>query len=240
VSIVIVDTAAHELAHLALTETLLRITPAAVHVWSNSQLAVPTPAKCPVEFFPIKKLQGIEDYNQTLWYRVPHEVRTSHFLVVQWDGWVIDGTAWQQSFLDYDYIGAPWFWHSQYQVGNGGFSLRSTRLHKYLAEREMSFQFPAVFPEDDRLCRLYRPELDRAGFHFAPTTLAEHFSFEHMRPGDHGTFGFHDIRNWGWILSDEQIDARLDMASAYVVKKTDLIAQMLHNRDVIRKMQAGQ
>jgi hypothetical protein len=236
VTVVIVDTVAHDLARKAVLSTLRQITPAAVHVWSDSEIAAPL-LRGLVKFFRIEPLADIEGYNQTLWYRVPDQVRTSHFLIVQWDGWVIDGEAWRDEFLDYDYIGAPWHWHSHYQVGNGGFSLRSLRLHQYLAACRN--ELPGVFPEDDRICRTYRPQLELVGIRFAPVPLAAHFSFEHMRPGDHSTFGFHDIRNWGWVLSDEEIDARLAVASAYVVKKTQLIETMLKNRDAIRQMQAA-
>ena len=63
--------------------------------------------------------------------------------------------------------------------------------------------------------------------------MALRFSFEHGKP-PFPTFGFHDIRNWGWVLTDACIDARLAQASAYIVKKTELITMMLNARDAIR------
>jgi hypothetical protein len=37
----------------------------------------------------------------------PH-VATSHVLVIQWDGYVVNADLWDDDFLRYDYIGAPW------------------------------------------------------------------------------------------------------------------------------------
>ena len=34
--------------------------------------------------------------------------RTSHVLVTQWDGFVLDAGAWTDDFLAYDYVGAVW------------------------------------------------------------------------------------------------------------------------------------
>ena len=42
---------------------------------------------------------------------------------------MLDGAAWRPEFLDYDYIGAVWpHVLDKYNVGNGGFSLRSKAL----------------------------------------------------------------------------------------------------------------
>lgn len=231
VTVVCIDNVAQDLARLALHSTLEIIEPAQVLFWTDMDPPLRGPR---YHEFPFHE-SGKEAADQPLWYEVPAAVKTSHFLTVQWDGWAIDASAWDPAFLDYDYIGAPWHWHPpDQQVGNGGVSLRSRRLAMYLAEHRHSL--PYRFPEDDTICRRYRPALEAEGFRFAPIDLAARFSFEHGRPP---AFGFHDIRNWGWVLSDEAIDARLAAASAYVVKKTELIAQMLKNRDAIRALQAA-
>ena len=63
--------------------------------------------------------------------------KKNHLLNIQADGYVRNPYAWKSSYLDYDYIGAPWKLHPHHywppfpnvteenRVGNGGFSLRS-------------------------------------------------------------------------------------------------------------------
>jgi hypothetical protein len=237
VTVVCIDNVAQDLARMALGSTLQVIEPAQVLFWTDIDPPLDGPKYRELPFHG----RGKEAADQPLWYQVPVEVKTSHFLTVQWDGWAINASAWQPAFLDYDYIGAPWHWHEFGQVGNGGFSLRSRRLAAYLAEHRD--RFPYRFPEDDVIGRVYRPALEAAGFRFPPVELAMRFSFEHphhdRRIRRVPSFGFHDVRNWGWALSDAEIDARLAAASAYVVKKTDLIAQMLTLRDHYRALQAA-
>ncbi len=236
VTVVAIDNVAHKLCRMALDATMAQISPSAVKVWADG-LRDP-PAYCYASDLPAycyANPRSQEEVDEILWYKVPPRINTSHFLVVQWDGWVINGEAWRSEFLEYDYIGAPWWWHpDDHKVGNGGFSLRSTRLARYVAESP--HWFPRRYPEDHHLCRTYRPALEAACFKWAPVEPAAHFSFEHSHP-KFPTFGFHDIRNWPWVLSDADIDERLDAASAYVVKKTDLIQQMLMAQIGIRNQQ---
>ena len=101
-----------------------------------------------------------------LWYHAPEHVETSHALTIQWDSGIVSPAQWSDEFLGCDYVGAPWGWHGDaHEVGNGGFSLRSRRLMQYVAEHRETF--PLGHPEDDVLCRRYRPELERAGFRWA-------------------------------------------------------------------------
>src|SRR6201981_3554208 len=102
-------------------------------------------------------------YQRALWYEVPRWLRTDHFLLIQWDGHAVNGDAWTDEFLAYDYIGAPWPQHpEEYRVGNGGFSLRSKRLARCLAENPD--RYPLWGPEEDLICRRYRMGLMDKGF----------------------------------------------------------------------------
>jgi hypothetical protein len=65
---------------------------------------------------------------------------------VQWDGWVLDGTA---------AAGIP-------QVGNGGFSLRSVSLGRYLAGH--ADEFPLVDPRGLRAVPAVPAKLADKGF----------------------------------------------------------------------------
>ena len=61
----------------------------------------------------------LEGYSEFVIRELHKYVDTSHCLLVQWDGYVLNPKSWLPQFLDYDYIGAPW---NGNVVGNGGFS----------------------------------------------------------------------------------------------------------------------
>ena len=148
---------------------------------------------------------------------------------------MLDDSLWDPKWVDADYIGAPWWWHPDKRVGNGGFSLRSTRLMRFLAAHPDKFPVAAI--EDDALCRQYRPALEAEGFRWAPEEIAMRFSFEYTKPASHGTFGFHDMRNWPWVLDDAALDRRLAVADDYVRAK-GVIPRMLAKRAEIRRQQS--
>lgn len=113
---------------------------------------------------------------------------TSHILITQWDGYVLDGEQWNDEWLQYDYLGAPWLWDDGMNVGNGGFSLRSVRLHQILATDKF---IGGYHQEDATIGRTYRPYLeDKYGIKFAPEEVAHKFSYELHEPKQ-PTFGFH-------------------------------------------------
>jgi hypothetical protein len=109
-------------------------------------------------------------------------IETSHVLLIQHDGYVLDGSRWSDEFLQYDYIGAPWTYKDGRNVGNGGFSLRSRRLHEILASDK---SIDICSPEDEIIGRLYRPYLEKNyGVKFAPEYLAHKFmgiTMSHIR-----------------------------------------------------------
>lgn len=130
------------------------------------------------------------------WQGVAPHVTTSHALGIQWDSWVVDPEMWRDQFLDYDYVGAPWWYKDGMNVGNGGFCLRSTKLMRFL--RKHRDRFPCVNAlDDDLLCRKYRPAIQEQGFVWAPEHVALDFAFECTRPiADSKHFGFHSVANF--------------------------------------------
>lgn len=79
----------------------------------------------------IEPIRSTREYSEFMLKTLHRHIRTPWVLVIQWDGYVVYPDAWRPEFLDYDYIGARWPWHRDgLDVGNGGFSLRSTRLPK--------------------------------------------------------------------------------------------------------------
>ncbi len=139
---------------------------------------------------PIEALTW-DKYNEFLIKEAWKYVTTSHFIVLQYDGHILDGSAWTDEFLNYDFIGAPWTYKDGRNVGNGGFSLRSKKLHDPFID--------VYSPEDEIIGRLYRNYIEKK-YHdikYAPEELAHKFSFE-MHPPKQKTFGFHQYFHKPW------------------------------------------
>lgn len=135
------------------------------------------------------KINSVEKYSEWVIKHAADCVETSHMLIIQHDGYVINPNEWDNSWLQYDYIGATWWYEDGMNVGNGGFSLRSKRLMQLAQTICMQ-----THPEDHHICRTYRRELEEQGMKFAPDEVADKFSYEGYRqPGKflNGQFGFH-------------------------------------------------
>lgn len=175
--------------------------------------------------------------------RLVEFVSTSHVLIIQWDGYVLDGRRWSSDFLQFDYIGAVWPTGTPgLRVGNGGFSLRSRRLLEVLARPEMT----CSDPEDNAICVRLRPELEKHGIKFADEQTASRFSFEALG-ADNPTFGFHGIFNFCRVVSPADLQFLLDQMPPRVLSCTsvpDLIkGYALRNRwreaeMVLRKLES--
>ncbi|MEP7208067.1 MAG: DUF5672 family protein, partial [Casimicrobiaceae bacterium] len=155
---------------------------------------------------------------------LPH-VGTSHVLLVQWDGFVINPSAWEPAFLECDYLGAKWFWHTDgMRVGNGGFSLRSRRLLAALHDPRIVLDGV----EDVTICRTFRPLLEREhGIRFGSEALADRFAFEAAYPI--GTpFGFHGLFNFCRTVPPAEIAA---MAPTFpdAIARSPQLGQLLRN-----------
>lgn len=119
-------------------------------------------------------------------------VDTDYVLIIQSDGYVKNPTAWMDEWLSYDYIGATWWYNDKFNVGNGGFSLRSRKLLQILATDR---NIVRTHPEDHHICRTYGRYLTKkCGIRFAPDEVAKKFSIEGYKQKDKtysGQFGFH-------------------------------------------------
>jgi hypothetical protein len=140
-------------------------------------------------------IQSAKDYSRWVCTELYKHVSTSHMLLFQWDGYVKNPQAWTDTWLEFDYIGAPW-WHADgMNVGNGGFSLRSRRLMQIVATDPAITEY---HPEDVKICRRYRPYLEAEhGIRFAPEEVARRFSLEGYKQPSRthsNEFGFHGRR----------------------------------------------
>lgn len=148
------------------------------------------------------RVDTIEAYSSFMLRGLAPHVHTSHLLVAQWDGFVRDAARWDASFLDYDYIGAPWRDAApERAVGNGGFSLRSRRLLNALLDPDVRI----THPEDESICLVNRALLEgRHGVRIAPLDVARRFSYERVEPPQ-PTFGFHGLFNFPRELSAAEV-----------------------------------
>lgn len=157
-----------------------------------------------IQIRSVPVLRSAADYSRFMIRDLSAHVRGSHALIMQWDSFVLDASAWDPAFLAWDYIGAPWP-HRQHPVGNGGFSLRSRRLLEALQAPEIV----EVHPEDYWICDGYHDLLVSRGVRFAPLALASRFAFE-LSPPTGPTFGFHGLFNLHRALDDVELIAFVD------------------------------
>ena len=164
----------------------------------------------------IQKLETIDAYSRFMIEQVHEHVTSDHFLVFQWDGFIINPHLWWDGFVEYDYIGAPW--PQPYRpapdlkVGNGGFSLRSHSLSAALPQLHAAYRGE---PEDVFIANQIQSNPNLGRFSLAPAQIARHFSVEHqsyLPPTDKddsipstGTLGFHGWFNFHMALTDQPL-----------------------------------
>lgn len=152
----------------------------------------------------VEPIDSIDEWNRMIIQELPKHIKTSHALLVHEDGYVINPHLWDDKWLRYDYIGAPWPLpvdeHSYrneegelQRVGNS-VSLRSKKLMDLVATREWKSYFGNT-NEDGFICCHNRKWLEEQGCKFAPLEVAVHFSKEHEIPENVGleTFAFHSL-----------------------------------------------
>ncbi len=141
-------------------------------------------------------ISNISEYNNFLINELHSHINSEFAMCVQLDGYPLNFEAWDNDFLLYDYIGAPWTWVPRQlrkdscpigkAVGNGGFSIRS----KKIMQEALKYNYCDEDPDEDIfLCRKISDELKGDGVNFAPVELAHYFSVENDIYK--GQFGFH-------------------------------------------------
>ena len=157
-----------------------------------------------MEVVRIPAIKSRAAYSQFIVKELGKHITTDYALVVQWDGFIIDGDAWADEFWNYDYIGAKWpHLQGDFRVGNGGFSLRSQRLLNALTHPE--FTLDPDENEDTAICIRYREVLERKyAIAFADERVADRFAFDVGRPVG-PTLGFHGVFNYWQVLSHGEL-----------------------------------
>ena len=224
VTLVCVDTLNHALALRALERSRERLRFARSLLLTDAVPAhVAVPAGIDVE--RIEALRSRDDYSWFMLRGLLPYVRTSHALVVQWDGYVANAEAWQADFLACDYVGARWFWFDDgHDVGNGGFSLRSRRLLEALQDPRVALHEA----EDLTIGRDCRDWLERDhGIRFADGALADRFAFEAAYPIGR-PFGFHGLFNFCRVVPHDEL-AQLAPSFSDAIARSPQCAHLLRN-----------
>jgi hypothetical protein len=176
------------------------------------------------KFFDVQilKIDDLDDikYAQICVEKLYGIIKSDFCLIVQWDGFIINEHLWNDEFLNYDYIGAPWGFPDdcRNRVGNGGFSLRSRkflRLSSTIKYKPFNYEMytplqiydKPIAPEDWFLCYGNYYYLVDNGVKFPSMDLAYSFSMEYQSAKNtsfnkdnistYNSFGFHGHFNTG-------------------------------------------
>ncbi len=159
------------LAVNALRKSLEQISPACCKLITSQTLTHPTFEN--IQVVKIPHIESLEAYSRFMIRELHKYVDTSHALVIQADGYVLNGSAWTDEWLQYHYAGAPF--NPSGTVGNGGFSLRSKKLMTAVSKMPDS----GCHPEDAYICLgPARHFLEEQGLKFMPEKEARRFAFE--------------------------------------------------------------
>ena len=226
VTLVIIETMLHDLAREAARDCLRYADFGEVLLFSDRKIDIPGAVQSIVGDDVAANQDAVTKFfRYGSWL---DRVKTPFVQLLHWDSWIVDPAMWTPAFLDYDYIGAPW-WHTDgCNVGCGAFALRSIELMRYLAANRETY--PYGHPEDAVLCRDYRRSLEKAGFTWAPENLALQFCFECSRTdlGRGRHFGFHEVRNWPLVLPRDALLERIKMAMRHeYLHRSGKLAQLL-------------
>ncbi len=173
----------------------------------------------------IQSINSSEQYSHFILKQLVNFIKTDYIILVQWDGYIINGAAWNDDFFKYDYIGARWpDAKSSEQVGNGGFSLRSRKLLEALQdERAVS-----KGPEDEDICQYFRDWLIRDyNIQFSPSEVADYFSYERVK-SEFKTFGFHGVFNMYKYINSGEWQYFLEKLSVKTFQNNEMLELALN------------
>ena len=156
-----------------------------------------------IEVAKIDKLD-YKGYNEFVAMKLWQYIGTDFVLLVQNDGLITDVSKWDDKFMNYDFVGAPWPVPNDEttyrtpngqlkRVGNGGFSFRSRRLLRAPTILGLEFTDNGTgFPHEDGFLCVHSGEiLEANGIRFAPIDIAAKFSTEVTVPETVESFGKH-------------------------------------------------
>lgn len=152
-------------------------------------------------------------YSNFILYQLHRYLDSDFLLLMQQDGFILNPEAWDDAFLTYDYLGAPWPKDLSWvlpgcQVGNGGFSLRSRRLTTLTSKLFYPIVYGGGINEDFAIGCVAREFMESRGIQYPSVETALRFSIEQASPDWHQpeqSFGFHSFET----ISKERAYARI-------------------------------
>ena len=164
----------------------------------------PTSSPYKVEIGPITSLTEYSAFMiKECWKHVP----TEYMQIVQHDGWILNPDKWEKDWYRYDYIGPLFLRETKINnnsVGSGGFSLRSKKLMKFVAENSGPYVpgwgWHGYIHEDGVIAKGMKNLIAKSGFAFAPPDRAARYAYGGNKAmycenpfGFHGFYALRDL-----------------------------------------------
>lgn len=161
------------------------------------------------DYIKINKINSSEEYSKFIITELANYVEADYVLTTHADGFPINPDIWDDEFLKYDFIGAPWPWkpgNDHLGMGksfNGGFSLRSKKFLNI--QKLIQFEYKHIIDnegksivywhEDAVVTDVTRQLFLKNNCFYAPYEIAKKFSLELNLPNENNSinevFGFH-------------------------------------------------
>ena len=142
------------------------------------------------DYIKIEPFDNVGDWGRFIVFDLYKYITTNYIILIHADGFIVNPASWDDNFLNYDYIGAPWpipkdnFSYRDnlgniVRVGNS-VSLRSYKLLKMPSDLNLSWDRldHGYFHEDGFLAVQFRHIFQENGIKFAPFDIACKFSRE--------------------------------------------------------------
>lgn len=153
-----------------------------------------------IEQIKIPKFNNVYDWGEFVVFKLYKFIQSEFIILIHDDGFIVNPKAWNNNFLKYDYIGAPWppIYRDKnnelVRVGNS-VSLRSKKILELPSQLQLEWSLAAdvKFHEDGFICLKHRKILMQNKILFAPFDIACNFSREKTFKENKNikTFAFH-------------------------------------------------
>ena len=143
-----------------------------------------------IEHIKIKPFRSVAEWGRFIIFDLYKYIDTKFIILIHSDGFIVNPKSWKNSFLEYDFIGAPFPIPNDnktyadhkgniIRVGNS-VSLRSKKILQLPNELKLNWTEydPIHLHEDGYLCVHIRHILEKHGINFAPFKVACEFARE--------------------------------------------------------------
>lgn len=228
VTLVCIDCERHALALAAIEQTLQRCHFGAALFVTDRAIPIEE-----LRVVHVRPLLTYADYSRFVARDLAGLIGTTHALIIQWDAFVVNPSAWFDGFLDFDYVG-PLPVTGSPASRAGGISLVSRRLLEALQDPRLD----EASLEDLAIWQMLRARLEReSGLRFAPAAVCERFAFGARYPVGQ-PFGFQGLFNMWMYFRPQDLDAFLGMASPAILGSAAALSLAVNLRDLGRSAEA--